>query len=586
MSRSIKYFFIEIFKKFPRQFIFLLIFLLIESLVLASSVLTIVPLADYLLDPSLSNPSKITEITIRILSIFNFEPNYLIFGTIFIFTNFVRSFFALLIKYFSLKIKYSIVKNLTINLLRDIFSSKWAFFNNLGPGKLLNTLNKELPRVGDATGHLATMFSMFIQLVTYLVIPLTLDFKLTVYTLTISIILGLPFLFLNKISHKLGKLNTSTANRLIGIMNETLQAAKIILGFGNRKKAILDHTDAMDKHIDATIKSQVISSLTNLFFKPLAILAIIISIGISVKVDKNISEYVAIFWSLYAVIPVLANLFNTSVVINNFIPSYEQLEEIRNKAFDNKEILTGKIFDDFREKIIFNKISFNYLNKKSVIHNCSFEIKKNIITAIVGKSGSGKSTIIDLLLGLQKPNSGQIYFDNTELNSFNLDSYRKKISFVSQDPFLFYATIRENLMWSHSEVTEKDIIESLKIANVYETVMNLPSKLDTYVGERGLELSGGERQRIILARGILRKPQLLILDEATSSLDQNSELLINQSIKKITEFSTVLIIAHRSSTINIANQIYVLKDGKMIESGSLEKLRQEKNSEFLKITQA
>ena len=116
--------------------------------------------------------------------------------------------------------------------------------------------------------------------------------------------------------------------------------------------------------------------------------------------------------------------------------------------------------------------------------------------------------------------------------------------------------------------------------------MNLPSKLDTYVGERGLELSGGERQRIILARGILRKPQLLILDEATSSLDQNSELLINQSIKKITEFSTVLIIAHRSSTINIANQIYVLKDGKMIESGSLEKLRQEKNSEFLKITQA
>ena len=289
MNRSIKYFVIEIFKNFPRQFLFLLFFLLIESLVLATSVLTIVPLADYLLDPNLNNPSKITKIAIKILTTFNFEPSYLVFGVIFILTNFIRSFFALSVHYCILKIKYSIVKFLKINLLKDIFLSKWSFFNNLGPGKLLNTLNTELTKIGDATGQLAAIIAMFVQLITYLIIPLIIDFKLTIYILAIAVALGLPFLLLNRLSHKFGKLNTSTANINMNVMNETIQAAKIILGFGNRNKAIKENENATDKHISASIKSQVVGSLANLFFKPLAILAVIMSIGASVNLDKNIS---------------------------------------------------------------------------------------------------------------------------------------------------------------------------------------------------------------------------------------------------------------------------------------------------------
>ena len=583
LQKSFKIFILELLRRFGKKLFLLVFLLLFESLILATSVLTIIPLADFILDPDLQNPSKVTVFSIKLLLFFNINPSYTVFSLIFILVNFIRSFSALFIQYAILKIKYSFVKNLTKNLLTDIFKSKWSFFNNLGPGKLLNTLNKELARVGDASGHFAIMISMSIQLVTYLIIPFILDFKLTSLTLLISVALGLPFLFLNKISHKLGKLNTSTANYLMNVVNETIQAAKIILGFGNRNKAIEDNISALDKHVDVTIKSQVIGSLTNLFFKPLAILAVIISIGISVNTEKNISEYVAIFWSLYAVIPVLANLLNTNVIINNFLPSYEQLGEIRKKASENQETSIGNTFKDFKEKITFEKVSFNYDKKKKVIDECSFDIKKNIITAIVGKSGSGKSTLIDLLLGLQKPIDGKIFLDDIKLNSLSVDSYRSQISFVSQDPFLFYATIKENLLWSNSSATEGDIIESLKIANAYDLVMNLPLKLETYVGERGAELSGGERQRIVLARSILRKPKLLILDEATSSLDQSSEMLINESIKKMSQFTTILIIAHRASTISIANSIYVLKDGKMIENGSLEKLKQTKNGEFSKI---
>ena len=184
---------------------------------------------------------------------------------------------------------------------------------------------------------------------------------------------------------------------------------------------------------------------------------------------------------------------------------------------------------------------------------------------------------------MQKPNNGEIFFDDTELNSFDLNFYRKKIGFVSQDPFLFYDTIRNNLLWSKEKVTEIEILESLRLANAYELVMNLPHKLDSIVGERGLELSGGERQRIVLARAMIRNPEILILDEATSSLDQNSEKMINESLKKISKFTTILVVAHRSSTIKIADKIYVLKDGRIVENGTFGELSQSVTNEFFKI---
>ena len=366
-------------------------------------------------------------------------------------------------------------------------------------------------------------------------------------------------------------------------MNETIQAAKVILGYGNIKKAISSNVNALDNHIDVTIKSQVVGVIANFFFRPIALLAVIISLAISIDVDKNISEYAAIFWSLWAIIPVLSSLINSNVVVNNLLPSYEQLQSLREKALLNIEVSGDKKFLTLNNKIVFKDVCFNYPNKKILVNNCSFEIKKNQITTIIGKSGAGKSTIIDLLLGLQKSTKGQIIFDNTELNNFDLNLYRKKVGYVSQDPFLFYDTIRNNLIWSKENVTDNEIFKSLELANAYELVMGLPLKLETVVGERGLELSGGERQRIVLARAMIRKPELLILDEATSSLDQNSEKMINESLKKISKFTTILVVAHRSSTVKIAHNIYVLKDGRIVEDGIFEKLSKGATNEFSKI---
>lgn len=583
IKKSLKLLIDEIFKKYKLKFLFLFFFLLIESFILASSVLTLVPLADYIIDPTLKNPSKITNFIIYLLSFINIKAGYAVFATMFIVANIIRSFFAILIKHSILKIKYSIVKSLTLGLYEDIFSAKWNFFSDLGQGKLLNTLREELTKTGDATGQIALIFAMLVQFLTYLIIPFTIDFEFTFYSCILAFLFGIPFLLLNSFSHRIGKLNTSTNNKITSAMNETIQAAKIILGFGNAKKAISKNVNALDQHIDVTIKSQIVSFIPNFFFRPIALLAVIISLSISIDVEKNISEYAAIFWSLWAIIPVLSSIISSTVTANNLIPSYEQLQSLREKAASNIEISGDKKFTNLKNEINLKNISFNYPNKKSLIKNCFLKIKKNQITTIVGKSGSGKSTIIDLLLGLQIPTKGEIFFDDIKLNDFDLNYYRKKIGFVPQDPFLFYDTIRNNLLWAQEKVSESEILDSLKLANAYELVMNLPLKLDTYVGERGLELSGGERQRIVLARAIIRKPEILILDEATSSLDQNSEKMINETLKEISKFTTVLIVAHRSSTVKISNKIYVLKNGIIVEDGTYDKLSQIKTNEFSKI---
>ena len=205
------------------------------------------------------------------------------------------------------------------------------------------------------------------------------------------------------------------------------------------------------------------------------------------------------------------------------------------------------------------------------------------MTAIVGESGSGKSTITDLVLGLQSPTHGQILIDDLPFNNWNQNSFRKKVGYIPQEPILFYASIRDNLLWSKSDAKEEDLWQALKLSNADYFVKNLSEGIDTIVGERGVRLSGGQRQRIALARALLRKPDLLILDEATSSLDTDSELMIQKSIEELSHSITILVVAHRLSTISKADKIYVLKLGEIIEEGSFELLSNKRDSIFLEM---
>jgi ABC-type multidrug transport system fused ATPase/permease subunit len=571
-SFSIIQIFKEFIQKFPKKFSLLFILLLIEGLVSALSMLAIIPMADFLLDSKMTNASHITLFVVKIFTHLNIPIYFWNFGILFVVLNLIKGFFEVGVRYAILKIKYSVTHGLFNDSIDAFFKAKWGFFSSAENGILLNTLNKELNVIGDTLGHLATLLAQIIQLFIFLSVPMYLNARLTFTTFGISLIFGLPFLLLNKISYKLGKRNTETANYAMAVLSELLQASRLILGYGKQIHSKERYLDAFNKHVRVTLLSQTLSTAIPKFFQPLAMMSVVIAIGFAINANAPISEITAVMWSFLAALPILASLLQSRIIINNFIPSYEQLLFLKNKAYDYREIEGDILFTKLKGKIELKNVSFAYPGRTKTINNLDLVLIKGNMTALVGDSGSGKSTITDLLLGLQIPDLGEVLIDDLSLSKFKQNSFRQQIGYVPQDPMLFHCSVRDNLLWSNENATESDIWAVLKLANADKFVEEFPDGLDTLVGDRGVRLSGGQRQRIALARALIRKPELLILDEATSALDSESERLIQSSIDQVAKLTTILVIAHRLSTITKANFVYVISKGEIIEKGDFETL--------------
>ena len=236
--------------------------------------------------------------------------------------------------------------------------------------------------------------------------------------------------------------------------------------------------------------------------------------------------------------------------------------------------------EHIRGDVEFKEVSFSYQEGKEVIHNISFDAPKGSVTALVGSSGSGKSTIASLIATFINPDTGKITIDGQDLSKVSLDSFRNQLGVVLQDDFLFEGTIRENILFPRPNATKQQLLEAVKAAYVDEFTDRFEEGLETMIGERGVKLSGGQRQRIAIARAILANPRILILDEATSNLDTESESLIQKSLAELMKGRTTFVIAHRLSTIRQANQILVIEQGKIAEKGNHDELIERKGRYF------
>jgi subfamily B ATP-binding cassette protein MsbA len=254
--------------------------------------------------------------------------------------------------------------------------------------------------------------------------------------------------------------------------------------------------------------------------------------------------------------------------ISEALAGLERTREVMHERPEDDDPRRTASLPSIRGEVSFENVSFSYEPGKPVLHEVSFESRPGTVTALIGPSGSGKSTIIGLISAFYVPTEGVIRVDGADLSTVRLDSYRTQLGVVLQDTFLFDGTIRENVAFSRPDATEQQIMDACRIARVDEFAETFSDKYDTIVGERGVKLSGGQKQRVSIARAILAEPRILILDEATSSLDSESEALIQEGLSYLMRGRTTFVIAHRLSTIRRADQILVVEAGRIVERGT------------------
>jgi subfamily B ATP-binding cassette protein MsbA len=268
----------------------------------------------------------------------------------------------------------------------------------------------------------------------------------------------------------------------------------------------------------------------------------------------------------------IVQMSNIGSQLTEAFAGLDRTEEIMNMPLESDDRKRTIRLNTIQGAMKFDQVSFAYESGKEVVKGISFEAPAGSVTALVGTSGSGKTTIAGLAATFLNPDSGTIYLDGQDLQTVTLESFRSHLGVVLQDDFLFEGTIRENILFPRPNATEDELLKAVKAAHVQEFTDRFDQGLDTLIGERGVKLSGGQRQRIAIARAILADPKILILDEATSNLDTESETLIQASLKELMRGRTTFVIAHRLSTIRQADQILVIEQGKIVESGQHDEL--------------
>ncbi len=357
-----------------------------------------------------------------------------------------------------------------------------------------------------------------------------------------------------------------------GRLTESLGGIRVVKGYQAEAREHQVFAAGVQRLLENVFSSLTATSLMSLSSTVLlgVVAALVMAMGTHriLSGQMTLGDFVTYnLFLAYLVAPMTA-IVNIGTQLTEAVAGLERTNEVLQERPEDADPRRSHALGPVRGEIVFDHVSFAYETGKEVLHDVCFDAEPGTVTALVGSSGSGKSTIIGLISAFYTPGSGQIRVDGVDLASVRLDSYRRHLGLVLQESFLFDGSIRENVAFPRPEASPEEILEACRIARVDEFAERLEQGYDTIVGERGVKLSGGQRQRVSIARAILADPQILILDEATSSLDSESEALIQHGLGFLMRGRTTFVIAHRLSTIRSADQILVIEDGRIIERGA------------------
>jgi ABC-type multidrug transport system fused ATPase/permease subunit len=387
-----------------------------------------------------------------------------------------------------------------------------------------------------------------------------------------AIALNKAFSTIRPIFRERGRINAEVTGRLA----ESLGGVRVIKGYHAEEREEAVFAGGVRRLLENVMRTLTATSLMSLSASLLmgVVGAVIMYVGAHQILAGTLTVGGFFTYTLFLgfLVAPIVQMVSIGTQITEAFAGLERTQEILRERPEDQDPQRTVTLDDMIGRVEFDEVSFSYDGSRTVLHDVSFLAEPGTVTALVGSSGSGKSTTIGLISAFHVPSHGKVTVDGIDLSSVRLDSYRTRLGVVLQESFLFDGTIRENVAFSRPDATEEEIMRACHIARVDEFAETFEDKYDTVVGERGVKLSGGQRQRISIARAILAEPRILILDEATSSLDSESEQMIQQGLSYLMHGRTTFVIAHRLSTIRRADQILVMEQGRIVERGTHEEL--------------
>jgi len=502
----------------------------------------------------------------------------------------IKGVFVFLQKTFTSYIICNIIKDLRIDFCNKYKSMKYSYYTNTSIGFLNNIITTEITRAVGALIRYTTLIGGLIFVLVYIAFTVAINYKMTLVVLFLSLILFALMRGISRLSRKTSLQESETNAQIQSLLIQTISNFKYLKATDSFTPIYKQLFKIINKNYIYLFKNKVLGIIPSTIIEPISILFVS---GLVLFYVEIMGESIAgVFVLVLLYYKSFSYIFRFQSDWQKFNASLGGLEVVKkaDSVLDKNIEKSGtNIITNFNRRIELKDVNYSY-DSRQVLFNINMIIPKNKATGIVGESGAGKTTLFDVITGLLTQQSGKISIDGIDYSELKLSSLRDIIGYVTQEPVIFNDTIASNIsFWecdSQDDICKKGIKDAAILANCDRFINEAEMGHETIIGDKGVRLSGGQRQRIAIARELFKKPEIMIFDEATSSLDTESEQLIQQSINSLKGERTIVIIAHRLSTVRNCDYIYVLKEGRIVEEGSFDELYCDKNSRFYSMCQA
>ena len=470
-----------------------------------------------------------------------------------------------------------LIAQLRAQVQKKLLTLPISFFDNNKSGALVSRVMNDVEGVRNLVGTgLVQLIGGTVTAIVAFVFLIKINAMMTLFVFLPVGLFGFialkAFGYIRPIFRERGKINAEVTGRL----TETLNGVRVIKGFNaedQENKTFEGGVDRLYQNVKKSLTATALMTSSSTFLLGMATVGIMGMGGYFIMEDSmTAGDLISFLLFLGFMVAPIVQMSNIGSQLTEALAGLDRTQELMNMTEEDDPEVRNLVLNDIQGNMVFDNVGFSYEDDKDVLHDISFEANAGSVTALVGSSGSGKSTIAGLAATFLNPVSGKVTMDGKDLAHVNLSSFRQHLGVVLQDDFLYEGTIRENILFPRPDATEEEVQSAVKGAYVDEFTDRFEDGLETVIGERGVKLSGGQRQRISIARALLADPKVIILDEATSNLDTESESFIQKSLNVLMKDRTTFVIAHRLSTIQQADQILVIEDGHIAERGKHQEL--------------